>query len=197
MSSLEHHGIKGQKWGVRRYQNPDGTLTSLGKKRAKFLRNYMYVRKTAKDVDDIFYSMNKEERGRYTGGYDVSYLPPVGYKYVLKRFIKKVGGTPVAFLDVQYSDEYYNTAKINVGTRADDKYRGKGYALELTKKAQKWFESPYAKDALKLDFLLYDVWSTNAPSIRVAEKAGFDEVNVPHAEGATEWLRRFQKKQKR
>lgn len=31
--SLEHHGIKGQKWGVRRYQNPDGTLTSDGKKR--------------------------------------------------------------------------------------------------------------------------------------------------------------------
>lgn len=30
---LEHHGIKGQKWGVRRFQNPDGTLTEAGKKR--------------------------------------------------------------------------------------------------------------------------------------------------------------------
>lgn len=30
---LIHHGIKGQKWGIRRYQNPDGTLTSEGKKR--------------------------------------------------------------------------------------------------------------------------------------------------------------------
>lgn len=30
---LYHHGIKGQKWGVRRYQNADGTLTEAGKKR--------------------------------------------------------------------------------------------------------------------------------------------------------------------
>lgn len=31
--SLEHHGIKGQKWGIRRFQNPDGSLTALGKQR--------------------------------------------------------------------------------------------------------------------------------------------------------------------
>ncbi len=30
---LYHHGIKGMKWGVRRYQNPDGSLTDKGKKR--------------------------------------------------------------------------------------------------------------------------------------------------------------------
>lgn len=27
---LAHHGIKGQRWGVRRYQNPDGSLTDAG-----------------------------------------------------------------------------------------------------------------------------------------------------------------------
>lgn len=32
-SSLSHHGIKNQKWGVRRYQNPDGSLTPEGRKR--------------------------------------------------------------------------------------------------------------------------------------------------------------------
>lgn len=30
---LYHHGIKGQRWGVRRYQNPDGTLTEAGRKK--------------------------------------------------------------------------------------------------------------------------------------------------------------------
>lgn len=30
---LMHHGVKGQKWGVRRYQNPDGTLTAEGRKK--------------------------------------------------------------------------------------------------------------------------------------------------------------------
>ena len=30
---LYHYGIKGQKWGVRRYQNKDGSLTPAGKKR--------------------------------------------------------------------------------------------------------------------------------------------------------------------
>lgn len=28
-----HHGIKGQKWGIRRYQNEDGSYTAAGKKR--------------------------------------------------------------------------------------------------------------------------------------------------------------------
>lgn len=32
-SELKHWGIKGMKWGVRRYQNKDGSLTPAGKKR--------------------------------------------------------------------------------------------------------------------------------------------------------------------
>ena len=31
--TLSHHGIRGMKWGVRRYQNVDGSLTAAGRKR--------------------------------------------------------------------------------------------------------------------------------------------------------------------
>lgn len=35
MDELYHHGIKGMRWGVRRYQNKDGSLTQAGKRRLK------------------------------------------------------------------------------------------------------------------------------------------------------------------
>lgn len=38
MNELYHYGVKGQKWGVRRYQNKDGSLTTAGRKR----RNEFY-----------------------------------------------------------------------------------------------------------------------------------------------------------
>ena len=30
---LAHYGVRGQRWGIRRYQNPDGSLTDAGQKR--------------------------------------------------------------------------------------------------------------------------------------------------------------------
>ena len=47
---LAHHGIKGQKWGVRRYRNTDGTLTPEGRKRylKESYKKYIDVDKRSK-----------------------------------------------------------------------------------------------------------------------------------------------------
>ena len=47
---LYHHGIKGQKWGVRRFQNKDGTRTSLGKR----LMRTDQASKTGSKFDNAF-----------------------------------------------------------------------------------------------------------------------------------------------
>lgn len=45
-NELEHHGILGMKWGVRRYQNEDGSLTAAGKKRYNTMQDASsYARK--------------------------------------------------------------------------------------------------------------------------------------------------------
>ena len=56
---LAHHGILGQKWGVRRYQNADGTLTAAGKKRyaksiarSNFGNKSYSTAKVPKDIQD-------------------------------------------------------------------------------------------------------------------------------------------------
>ena len=49
---LEHSGIKGQKWGIRRYQNEDGSLTEEGKKRYGTPETYRAVAKEASSLEE-------------------------------------------------------------------------------------------------------------------------------------------------
>lgn len=53
---LYHHGIKGQRWGIRRFQNKDGSLTNAGKKRRRI--NYDAEAKQMSD-DELRSKVNR------------------------------------------------------------------------------------------------------------------------------------------
>lgn len=62
--TLVHWGILGMKWGVRRYQNPDGTLTEEGKRRKSKGKNYSDDYWNAHDKKDPKYMSDKELQQR-------------------------------------------------------------------------------------------------------------------------------------
>lgn len=72
---LAHHGILGQKWGIRRFQNEDGTLTNAGKKRyhtestsmevAKAITNTVAGQQIATRVSSGYREDKKEIKSEY------------------------------------------------------------------------------------------------------------------------------------
>lgn len=70
--SLSHYGIKGMKWGVRRYQNENVTLTAAGKRRSRNAYNKNYTDKQRKQ-DRAIYGRGAERRinRRMNEGYGV------------------------------------------------------------------------------------------------------------------------------
>ena len=56
---LIHHGIIGQRWGVRRFQNPDGSLTEAGRKRlANYNPNKTKIDKNVEKIVNSDYTKN-------------------------------------------------------------------------------------------------------------------------------------------
>lgn len=58
---LIHHGIKGQKWGVRRYQNSDGSLTTAGKSRYGVKGEHKKTRYFKKDDNGNITEVSKRQ----------------------------------------------------------------------------------------------------------------------------------------
>lgn len=96
---LSHHGILGQKWGVRRYQNSDGTLTDEGRKR--------YGKKLADDIVKIDKKYGNSKK--YGSGY-------LHYK----TFERAYDDPLIKDFDKQSSRKELDTARENKQKRASE-----------------------------------------------------------------------------
>lgn len=100
---LMHHGIKGQKWGRRRFQNKDGSLTPAGKER-------YYVESDKKEIrnDDKSSTIPKGYKFNRVGGANLD-VNRSGVLYVssgkndVTRYMKQLGPTPLAKMLGTYS----------------------------------------------------------------------------------------------
>ena len=171
---LEHHGIKGQKWGVRRYQNADGSLTHEGRERYGYSRNIRRNRPHTDDINDIVRTLSKKERD-FLGAEDGKDWIDKNYENetLLNKansFVIKQGNTPVSFVEIWTNGG--TTGQISLATRNDPQYRGKGYASQNVEKAIKWVDKYGKKSVKELEWIAD---RNNTASINLAKKYGFVE----------------------
>ena len=102
-NNLQHHGIKGQKWGVRRFQNKDGSLTPAGEK-----RYYVESDKKERTNDSKSSTVPKGFKFNRVGGANLD-VNKSGALYVSSgkadaaRYMKMLGPTPLSKLLGNYS----------------------------------------------------------------------------------------------
>jgi len=120
--ALYHHGIKGQKWGIRRFQNKDGTLTDKGKKReSRELRN----------IDKIYgktISKHEKKIAKLQKKHDKSYDP-----YKQNRLKEKISdkNNELKFYKAMQKLEHKKISDANVMNAASHKKTKSAIAASL------------------------------------------------------------------
>lgn len=181
-SYMYHHGVKGQKWGVRRYQDKNGRLTKEGKAHAMYGRNVKRNLPYTKDKNEIVNTMSKLDKIRLGAplkeqwidlGHEREIIGNLAYSMV-----KKYGNVPVSFVEVWTNGG--RTGYVAVGTRSGDEYRGKGYASSAVEDALNWCDR-YGKQMM--DELEWQARADNVGSNKLANKYGFELVRTSEYKG--------------
>lgn len=172
-NELNHHGILGQKWGVRRYQNKDGSLTKAGKIR---YGNFQYTSKDSDAVNDIYKTLSVDDKKKLMGGDSPDqFTTQKEYDQVVASFILQHKDTPISAFDVWSEDDgsgkYKNEVAVSVLTRSGDDYRNKGYASDAVNKGMEWLDNNP-----EITTVYWDVRRDNKASISLAKRHGFEEM---------------------
>lgn len=141
---LYHHGIKGQKWGIRRFQNEDGSLTEAGKKR--YLNNIAGRALYYGDSKNEEYRKLLESRGIKTSNF-LGKNSPASIKQTI-NFRKSMKN------DLKNNKELGNKYKGLFGTKNVDKY------IEDTLIKNTW--SQYAAKGKSMDEFIRDKRANDA-----------------------------------
>ncbi len=131
---LAHHGIKGQKWGVRRYQNEDGTLTEAGRKRYGidlYNSNKIYskeaIKASARRYADISEYVGKQLYRDYKNGTHNTDSPEETKKHlnelIIQEYEKGKGKTSAGLEDYE-RDRYAYEVQTNKNWRTHAIFSG-------------------------------------------------------------------------
>lgn len=129
-SYLMHYGISGQKRGVRRYQNDDGTLTEEGKARYAGMKNYGaneskgLIRRQAEKSHGMTRAFAEWREGRHKK--NLAKAERKGNEKKIEKYRSKRDAQSAANSDLQAYRDHSNTAKLLLRSAAYEHARARG-----------------------------------------------------------------------